>query len=62
MSKTSRYKGVNWNKRERKWISTFNYKGKSERTRCDDEREAAKLYDLRRIGAGLNPVNVLKKC
>jgi len=61
MSKTSKYKGVNWNKRERKWISTFNHQGKSERTRCDNEKEAAKLYDLRRIENGLEPVNILKK-
>jgi len=61
MSKTSKYRGVNWNKKEQKWISTFNHNGKSERTRLDSEKEAAKLYDLRRIEHGLEPVNILKK-
>jgi len=61
MSKTSKYRGVNWNKKEQKWISTFRHKGKSEKTRLDSEKEAAKLYDLRRIEHGLKPVNILKK-
>ncbi len=61
MSKTSKYRGVNWNKRERKWISVFTNNGKTESTRFENEREAAKLYDLRRIKAGLEPVNILKK-
>jgi len=62
MNKTSKYRGVNWNKREQKWISVFTHNGKTESTRFESEREAAKLYDLRRIRAGLSPVNVLKKC
>ncbi len=47
---TSKYKGVIWCKRDKKWIARFENKGK----RCnvgyfDNEIDAAKAYDLKSI-------------
>ena len=46
--KTSKYKGVHWNKRAGKWVSSITEKGKYEFLgHFDDEAEAAKIYDKR---------------
>lgn len=43
---TSKYKGVYWCKRDKKWISAFTINGKINYVgRFDDEVEAAKAYD-----------------
>ena len=43
---TSKYKGVYWCKRDKKWISTFMLSGKTNSVgRFDCEVEAAKAYD-----------------
>ena len=43
---TSKFVGVSWNKRSRKWIATIRHDGKQQHLgNFDDEREAARAFD-----------------
>ncbi len=45
---TSRFKGVSWNTRKRKWRVAFNWQGKTHFVGYfDDEEDAARAYDAR---------------
>ena len=58
---TSRYKGVCWNKRRRKWVATISVNNRrAELGGFADERLAALTYDKAAIRYGYK-TNILKK-
>jgi hypothetical protein len=45
--KSSKYRGVSWYKRDKKWEANINYDGKKQNLGSfEDEEEAAKAYDI----------------
>lgn len=60
--KTSNYKGVSYHGAQGKknWVMSITINGENYSRLFKHEREAAKAYDIERIKAGLEPVNVLK--
>jgi len=56
---TSKYTGVHWDKKKRKWQTQIRKEGKTKHLGSFDcELEAASAYDKALVGHGLDPVNV----
>lgn len=60
--KSSKYKGVSWNTKNKNWKAAITYKGEHiSLGQHKQEKDAAKAYDMALIRRGKDPVNILKK-